>query len=81
VINNEEQRQGPVGRRHAHKPYFFRTGIFELDRKNGEIMLRGKRTKHGQMATPDWIVVRYLVVEDGDAQAGFPLQLLSVGGR
>jgi hypothetical protein len=32
------------------------------------------------MATPDWIVVRYLEIEDGDAQAEFPLQLLSVGG-
>jgi len=80
MINDEEQRQGAFGRRHAHKLYLFRTRIFELDGKNGKIMLRSKRTKHGQMATPDRIVVRYLEIEYGDAQAKFPLQLLSVGG-
>jgi hypothetical protein len=32
------------------------------------------------MTTPDWIVVRYLEIEYGDAQAKFPLQLLSVSG-
>jgi hypothetical protein len=31
------------------------------------------------MATPDGIVVRYLEIEYGYAQAKFPLQLLSVG--
>jgi hypothetical protein len=32
------------------------------------------------MAASDWIVVRYLEVENSDAQADLPLQLLSVGG-
>ena len=80
VINDEEQRQGAFGRRHAHKPYLFRARILELDGKDGKIVLRRKRAKHSQMAAPDWIVVSYSVIEYGDAQAKFPLQLLSAGG-
>ncbi len=73
VINDKEQGQRAHGRRHADEPYFFWTGILELHRKNGKVMLRRKRAEHGQMAAPNWVVARYLVVEDGDAHAGFPL--------
>jgi hypothetical protein len=73
VINNKKQRQWPFGRGHTHKPDFFRAGVFELDRKDGKVMLRRQRPKHRQMAAPNRIVARYLEVENGDAHAEFPL--------
>jgi hypothetical protein len=49
-----------------------RAGIVEFDGKDGELVLRGKSAKHCPMATPDGVVARYFVIEDGDAQAAFP---------
>ena len=68
VINDKEQGQGTCGRRHADKPYLLRAGIFELDSEDGKFMLRRKSAKHRQVAAPNWIIARYFVVEDGDAQ-------------
>jgi hypothetical protein len=49
-----------------------RTGIVEFYGKDGKLMLRGKSAKHCPMATPNGIVARYFVIENGDAQAEFP---------
>jgi len=74
VESNKQQRQGARGRRHVNKLYLFRARILKLNRKHGKVMLRRKRTKHGQVAASRWIVARYLVIKDGDAHAVFPFE-------
>jgi hypothetical protein len=61
------------------KAYVLWAGIFELDREHGEFMLCRKSTKHRQVATPNGIVARYFVVENGNAQGTVSFQKQSTG--
>jgi hypothetical protein len=77
VVDEEQQSQWARRRGHADKSYFFRARIFELDREDGKLMLRRQRAKHGQMAASGWVVMRYLVIENCNAQMKFPYEQLS----
>ncbi len=68
LINHKKQGQRAHRRRYTDKPYLVGTGIFELDREDGKVMLLRESAKHGQMTAPEWIIARYFVVEDGDAR-------------
>jgi hypothetical protein len=74
VEGDKKQRQGTRGCGHVNKLYLFRTGILELNCKDGKVMLRCKRTKHRQVAASGWIVARYFVIKNSDAHANFPLE-------
>jgi hypothetical protein len=78
VIHDKEQGQGPGGRGHSYKAYFFRKRVLELDCEDSKVMLRRKRAKHRQMATPDGIVAGYFVIKDGDAQRRIPCPQTSI---